>query len=337
MHCKKDIVIYNEKEYRALEIIKILGLSRALYYRNRDLGLSPQEAFISIIKNKEKKEQRGNLKPIEIAKKNNISIHAIYKGLYRGLSVEDITKKQQANKIKEKENLEYLRKIGLPDEYDNLNDFCVNERLSIRLVDYYIKNGWNLYDAVLNSLNLKKVSNKISKYCIYGVQLNAIALKNSLDINSIRALIRRGFDYEDAIERVVFANVFAKNLGSKFNILWNIYHNEFLNNIDIKTKVSSEELDNFIIIYNIITHIKKELIYYQFLENINIDKFRLLDLDTRVKIALKTDNMLFTLSELYYILDFENGLMKEFLYIKEYGMWVYKCNRDVLKKIKKIT
>ena len=64
------------------------------------------------------------------------------------------------------------------------------------------------------------------------MQLNAIALKNSLDINSIRALIRRGFDYEDAIERVVFANVFAKNLGSKFNILWNIYHNEFLNNID---------------------------------------------------------------------------------------------------------
>ena len=55
MHCKKDKVIYNEKEYRALEIIKILGLSRALYYRNRDLGLSPQEAFISIIKNKEKK------------------------------------------------------------------------------------------------------------------------------------------------------------------------------------------------------------------------------------------------------------------------------------------
>ena len=47
--------------------------------------------------------------------------------------------------------------------------------------------------------------------------------------------------------------------------------------------------------------------------------------------------MLFTLSELYYILDFENGLMKEFLYIKEYGMWVYKGNKDVLKKIKKIT
>ena len=39
--------------------------------------------------------------------------------------------------------------------------------------------------------------------------------------------------------------------------------------------------------------------------------------------------------ELYYIFDFDTGLMKDFVWDNDKEVWLYKTNKDVLKLIKK--
>lgn len=83
-------------------------------------------------------------------------------------------------------------------------------------------------------------------------------------------------------------------------------------------------------------HIKRDLFYYAFLETIDVTRYRFFDLDFCVQqVLLNNEKLPFTLSELYYILDFENGLMKDFTFLEEQQVWVYNGNREVLKKLKK--
>lgn len=336
MECKNDLVNYEGKEYRALKIIKKLNLSRGLYYNKREIGMYPQEAFLYCLSSKKKREQIGTLNPTKISQENNIAADAIYRGLYNDKPIDKIILEQKAKQIKRNENLEYLYKIGLPSEYSSLTKFCVDERINENLIRYYIQNGMNLYDAVANSLTVISIGNKACKYCFCGLQLSAIALKYGCEINQLRYLLRKGFNYIEAIEREVFARTFSEKLGGRFNYLWNIYQNEFLKGLDVQDKVTKSEFANFVIAYSKMEHIKRYLNYYHFLEFIDIEKFKLLSLDERVKNVLLTSNdITFSLSELYYILDFENGLMKDFEFIKKYGMWVYLGNSEVLKKLKK--
>ena len=110
----------------------------------------------------------------------------------------------------------------------------------------------------------------------------------------------------------------------------------FLKGEDIQNKITEEELESFVVSYNRMEHIKRDLVYYEFLESVGISKYQLLSLDGRVQNVLLTDpNVSFTLSELYYILDFDNGLMSEFTYVGAHHLWVYSGNREVLKKLKK--
>lgn len=83
-------------------------------------------------------------------------------------------------------------------------------------------------------------------------------------------------------------------------------------------------------------HIKRDFIYYAFLENIDISAYKALSLDSRVQSALLANSsIVFSLSELYYIFDFEEGLMKEFTYVVTHQVWIFSGNKEVLKRLKK--
>lgn len=176
------------------------------------------------------------------------------------------------------------------------------------------------------------------KYIYNGVSLRALAQKYTLDVNRLNFWLRKGYSYLEAIEKEVFARTFTsfENIMKRFTYLWEIYKNEFLKSLDIQTKVTDKELQAFISIYSRMEHIKRDLFYYAFLETIDVTRYRFFDLDFCVQqVLLNNEKLPFTLSELYYILDFENGLMKDFTFLEEQQVWVYNGNREVLKKLKK--
>ncbi len=321
-----NTIIYNGKECNALEVIRKLGLNHTIYYKKRKEGLSAQEAFLYCW------NYKHHVTIKNIAEKANVSAKVMSRGLRNGLSKEE----QQEKREKRIQTLKYLREIGLPKEYNSLTDFCNREQLNMSVIYKQIQNGLNLYEAVQNSFFIKEVNVRKSAK-LFGVQLKSIAQKYKLDPNQINFWIRNGFDYQDAIEREVFTRIFGFNTNGWRTInLWKIYQNEFLKDVDIQDKVTDEELENFVIIYNRMKHIKKDFVYYEFLESVGISVYQLLSLDERVQDVLLIDaNVSFTLSELYYILDFEHGFMSEFTYIETHHMWIYSGNREVLKKIKK--
>lgn len=332
MDMKYDKVIYDETEFKALEIIKKLELCKTTYYNHRVKGMSAQDAFLHCL-NLKNKSQRSIIK--KIAEETKISPKTISKGFRNNMSQEEIVKVQQQKKEKEFQTQEYLRKIGLPLKYNSLTDFCIQEQLNIGKVYSEIQKGMNLYDAVRNSLVIKVRSSE-TIYC--GVLLSSIAKKYRLDSQRLSFWLRKGYDHLEAIEKEVFARTFSKfeNDVRKFQYLWKIYQNEFLKGINMQDKVTDRELESFVVSYNRMEHIKRDLRYYKFLEGVGISAYQLLSLDERVQDVLLTDsNVSFTLSELYYILDFEQGLMSEFTYIEKYHVWVYSGNREVLKKLKK--
>lgn len=327
-------IIHDGKKCNAVEIIRKLNLNQTVYYNQRKKGISAQEAFLHC----------WNLKQVvtikQIAKETQISSTAIRRGFHKGLSlkeIQDAHQEKKEKKEKEFQTLEYLRKIGLPLEYNSLTDFCNQEQLNMIRVYKEIQKGMNLYEAVEQSLILKEgYVGRSTKY--FGVQLKSIAQKYKLDHNQINFWLRKGYSFQEAIEKEVFARTFATfgNDVRKFQYLWKVYQNEFLKGIDIQDKVTDRELESFVVSYNRMEHIKRDLKYYEFLEGVGISAYQLLSLDERVQDVLLTDpNATFTLSELYYILDFEHGLMSEFTYIEKHNVWVYSGNKEVLKKLKK--
>lgn len=324
-------IVHDGKECNAVEIIRKLNLNQTVYYNQRKKGMSAQDAFLYCLHLKNK------IPIAQFAKEKEISQKAIGRGFQKGLSLEEIEEALRKKKEKEFESLEYLRKIGLPLEYNSLTDFCNREQLNRIKIYKRIQKGMNLYNAVKNSLIIKDgYIKRASKY--FGVQLKSIAQKYKLDPNQINFWLRKGYSYQETIEKEVFARTFSAfgNDVRKFQYLWKIYQNEFLKGIDIQDKVTDRELESFVVSYNRMEHITRDLTYYEFLEGVGISYYKLLSLDERVQDVLLTDsNVSFTLSELYYILDFEYGLMSEFTYIEKYHVWIYSGNREVLKKLKK--
>lgn len=324
-------VIHEGKEYKVLKIIKELGLNEMTYYNQRKKGMTAQDAFLHCLNLKNK------IKVKKVSEENQISKTAIYRGVNNNLPSAEIIKKVNEKKEKDFQTLEYLREIGLPLEYNSLTDFCNQERLNMIRVYKGIQKGMNLYKAVQNSLIIDRyVVEKSAKY--YGVQLKSIAQKYGLDSNQLNVWLRKGFNYQEAIERELFARIFSalKKSGNRIVYLWKIYQNEFLKGLDFQKKVTDDELQCFMLSYARMEHIKRDLMYYEFLEGVNIPVYKTGSLDERVQDVLLTDpNVTFTLSELYYILDFENGLMKDFTYVEPHHVWVYSGNREVLKKLKK--
>ncbi len=327
-------VIHEGKEYQILKIFKELDLNRTVYYNKRKKGLSAQEAFKYCL---DLKQKATNVTIKQISKETKISTNAISRGFHKGMSQEEIVKYQKEKKEKEAQTLEYLREIGLPLEYASLTDFCNREQLNLTRIHKGIQKGMNLYDAVQDSLIIRENNlGRSAKY--FGVQLRSIAQKYKLDSNQLNFWLRKGFSYQEAIEKEVFARTFSafKNDVRKFQYLWKIYQSEFLKGLDIQDKVTDKELESFVVSYNRMEHIKRDFIYYQFLEGIGISAYKLLSLDERVQNVLLTDSdVSFTLSELYYILDFDQGLMKDFTYIESHQVWVYSGNREVLRKLQK--
>lgn len=324
-----NTIIYDGKECDALEVMKSLDLNYATYYRQRKKGMSAQDAFLYCLHLKNK------IPIAQFAKEKEISQKAIGRGFQKGLSLEEIEEALRKKKEKEFESLEYLRKIGLPLEYNSLTDFCNREQLDWIKIYKRIQKGMNLYDAVKSSFTIT-TQNNANIY--YGIQLKSIAQKYRLDPHKINFWIRKGYNSQEAIEKEVFARTFStlKKSGNRIAYLWKVYQNEFLKGIDIQDKVTDRELESFIVSYNRMEYIKRDLKCYEFLEGVGISAYQLLSLDERVQDVLLTDsNVSFALSELYYILDFEHGLMSEFTYIEKYHVWVYSGNREVLKKLKK--
>lgn len=311
-------IIHEGKECNAVEVLKELDLNQSVYYSQRKKGLSAQDAFLYCL------NYKHHVTIKNIAEKANVSVKIMSRGFRNGMSEEEIIDYQKEMKEKKLQTLNYLREIGLPKEYNSLTDFCNREQLNMSIIYKKIQKGLNLYEAVQNSLVIKEGCVRKSAK-LFGVQLKSIAQKYKLDPNQINFWKRNGFDYQDAIEREVFTRIFGfiTNGWRTFN-LWEIYQNKFLKGVDIQDKVTDSELESFVTIYNRMKHIKKDFVYYEFLESVGISVYQLLSLDERVQDVLLTDaNVSFTLSELYYILDFEHGLMSEFTYIETHHMWVY--------------
>lgn len=148
MKCRYDYVIYEGKEYRALEIIKKLRIPNRTYYRQREKGMTSQEAFLYCLHSKQR------ITVVKAIKETKISKKTIYKGLHNNMSLDEIKKAKQNKEAKEFQTLEYLRQIGLPLEYNSLTDFCNRESLNMVRIYKGIQKGMNLYDATQNSLTL---------------------------------------------------------------------------------------------------------------------------------------------------------------------------------------
>lgn len=282
---------------------------------------------------KKRQEKRKGINVLQIAEENQVSKKVIYEGLYQDNSLDTILKIQEEKKEKNRQQLQYLHEIGMPIEYESVSDFCKKERLNLKMVLYNIQNGMDFYDAVQNSFN-KNI--KHFKYIYFNIQLKSLIQKYNLDYNQIGYWLRNGYDYASAIDREIFTRIFLKNIGGRLNYLWNIYQNEFLKGIDVQDKITDNEFENFIKIYNRMQHIRRDLKYYEYLTSIEILKYQTFSLDERVQNVLLCDKKIpFTLSELYYILDFEYGLMNEFTYLESHQIWIFNGNREVLKKLKK--
>lgn len=341
MKCKEDKVIYLGKQKRALEWIQELELSRKLYYKKRNLGMNAQEAFEHCLVVKKKSESNKNRPVIaQISRENQIASKTIYKGLNEGKTIEEVICERKYEKQEDEKLLAELRKQGLPQKYKNLYDFCIKEGLNYNVIFQKIQNGENLYDAVRSSFNIGAGRNK--KLFYHGISLKAICQKYHLNYAEINSIRKASGSIEYAIERNIFNQAFSKNLGRNANTLWEVFTRFFVtgNLENFPGKIEDSILNSFTLAYYQIQCIKRDFAYYQFLEEWDILFLKTDIVDERVKYVLEhTENVLdrFSLNELYFIFDFENGLMKDFEYVELNGKseWLYNnVNHEVLRMLK---
>lgn len=329
-----EVVNYQNNEYKVLEIIKELDLSIPSYYRSIKNNKSPQEAFDNCLLLKEKQNKKKGINVIKVAKDNNISHRTVYEGIYNNKNIDMIILETKEKQEIRKENLNYLYSIGLPPEYNSLTSFCKREGLNFSRVHNGIQKGYNLHDAILYSLI---PCNRKSKYIYLNIPLIYISQKYNLDYNQLLYWIKT-CSYKDAIHNEIFSSMFHKNMGSRLNYLRRIYQNKFICGEDVKNDITEEEYEIFIQYQTKINYIDRKISYYEFLETIDIAYFFPLNLDERIKRVLLSSKYLpFNLSELYYILDFSNGLMKDFIYNNDNNIWIYnnRNKEEILSRIKK--
>ncbi len=326
-----ESVNYNGKQENVLQLIKELEIPSQTYYDKRNLGWTAQEAFDYCLQLKNKKT--NGLTIAKLGRKNHISSKTIYRGLKHGKTLDTIISEQQEAKKLEEVFLEKLRKQGLPMEHENVHEFLVKQGLNSSSVYINMQKGMNLYDAIASSFGKQHVRN--TKHIFLGIQLKSLCQKYGLSDRIVNELIQKGNNYFSAIERTVFNQCFSYNLTNRANYLWNIYQNYFLKGIDIpeECNINEDILNSFTKSYYRMEDMKTDFRYYEFLSGINIALLETLSIEERVSNVYRED-LSFTSSELYYILDFEHGLMSDFMYLEEQNMWVYKGNQQILEKLK---
>ena len=330
----KDQIIYQNMIYRVYDLLKKQELSIDVYRMKRKEGLSIEEAFQHCIRVKKRQMCRKEKNVLEIAKTSGFSKKVFYEGLYQNKSIEQIVNEQKQKRNQNEEYLNYLYAIGLPKDYTSLTEFCNQNSLNAGLVQKNIQNGMDLYNAVLYSFEKNHMSS--NKYVYLGIQLKSLAQKYQLDYMKICFWLRNGKNYKEAIERTIFTKSFYKNIGGRANYLWKYYQTEFLQNKKSDDIITDEELIALTDYYLKIEKIRKDFLYYSFLSKLSISEYKELNIDDRVKKVLVSHDFIpFTLSELYYLLDFENGLMTDFSFLEDLNIWVYNGNREVLQRLKK--
>lgn len=222
------------------------------------------------------------------------------------------------------------------ERYDTLYSFCVGNGLNYSIIYEYLLEGMDLYEAVKLSLDVK--TNQV-KYKWAGVSVKSICEKFHLCYATVIAPIR----YKEgnviyAIEKEILSQA-LKIKSIAFREYWRIYRETILLKMkDIhEFRLNSKILEGFSDAYYRTQIVLKELNYYTFLDRMR-RKYDLdaMSVDERVQLMLNEDNN-YSLHELYYIMDYENGLMEGYQQytIKGENVWIYKGNVQILERLKK--
>lgn len=335
MKWMQDIVFYEEKEYQARFLIKKLGLSDITYRNKRREGWGSQKAFEHCLALKRRKNYLKKFNISQLAKVKKVSLQAIYKNIDNEnfsdtlLSFDALEEKRNNFQI-------LLSSQDLLSEYNTINEFCIGEGLNACTVYQNLKSGMSLYDAVSKSFSLQFSRNMKNIYL--GILVKSLAQKYRLDYDSIQCFFRKTHDYLFAFHQDVFKRVFSNYSVKKKQMLWQVYFNSFLNDISILSSddVDEEILNLFFKVYWNFQSIQRDFSYYQFLTTFSIPDYTSLSVDERVaSFVVRFSTLPFSLEEMYYILDFEQGLMQDFIYYEKKNVWIYKGNREVLKRLKK--
>ncbi len=316
-------VIYNGEKCKATSILKSLGVSDSGYFKRRKQGMSAQEAFDRSVNYLLKPKQNIT----KFSRENHTANKTTYEGLAKNKSLEEI-KSDKINKLHE-EAL-FLNKLyddGMPKEFSDLYSFCRENGLHYSSIYYRIKKGYSLKEAVYDvSKNFLTGNNQ---YFIGNITISGFCQKYRLDYYEFMKYYKKCHNLEETLERRIFNQTFNYNLGRRGSVLWNAFL-EFQINYEVPA-ISSEELKSFILADNRIRIIKRDLEYYEFLREFSVLDIENNNIDTMVFKVLE-DGVTFSLSELYFIFDLKNGLMKDFIYDYDKNIWSYNPrNIPILK------
>lgn len=323
MKRKNDLVIYNNQEQNAILLIKELNLSRKWYYKRRNQGKSAQEAFDDCLNAKLKPNK--NYKITIVAKDNHISPKKIYKEIEQGKNINEVIAQNTKEQEIKREEQDYLHRIGLPQEYENIHDFCIKNGLDYQLVVKELKNGQSFTNALNTPRKLKR-----SQLIYFKIQLKSLCLKLNLNYQEVR---RKAINMEitDALTSNLFNQCFSTNLGNGSSKMWLLYQ-QYLK--EPSTITDETLLATFKMFQEKNKILNRYISYYQFLSYLPIKKLIDLPLDERVRyILLNIKDCHLTLMELYYILDFKNGLMQDFTYLfdGQSDLWLYQPSYSLTK------
>ena len=336
MKWMQDIVFFDGKEQKVRFLIKILKLSSTTYRNKRREGWSAQKAFEHCRALKKRKEYLKNVNVKKLSEEKNVSLQAIYKSLNNEKEPAEILASYEDLKKKREDFHSLLSSQDAISQYKSIYEFCIQEGLNVSSVYQNLASGMTFYEAVLNSFSMQLGNNVKNIYL--GILVKSLAQKYRLDYEAIQFIFRKTHDYVLSFHKVLFHQVFADYSINKKKILWKIYMESFLNDCSVipMDVINDHVLNLFFQVYWNFQSIQKDFNYYQFLTTISIPDYISLSIDERVACLLqKFATLPFSLEEMYFILDFEHGLMQDFVYHKLKNIWVYKGNREVLKKLKK--
>ena len=333
MDLKTEIVFY-EGEYRKVKLlIQEFELSLATYRNKRKLGWEPQKSFEHCLALKKKKEELKKLNIDAIAKKYGVTSQAIYKRLGEGKEISEIVSHLEIRNQKKEKIFNQFQKLEISNQYKDFYDFCIQEGLSTSSIYKNLADGMNLYDAIAYSFigNPKNI-----KYIFHGILLKSLCQKYCLNYDTVQFLFRKTQNYEFTFMKAVFNQIFLKNFEKNREELWKIYIYSDLGDINFSKEIVDDKIIQlFFQVYWRCQALQKDFLYYQFLNTLDISFLISLNLEDRVRSVLSTvETFSFSLKELYFILDFEMGLMQDFAFLEKKNIWVYKGNRRVLEKLK---
>lgn len=330
-----DIVCYNSEFNNVGVFIKSLGLSSITYRNKRREGWESQKAFEHCLKLKEKKDKFKAVDIGKLAREYGVSKQAIYKSVSKRKEVLEIQKKKESIKMKKEYLDSWLVNQNLSTKYEDFYDFCIREGLNANSIYKSLDERMSPYNAILASFQLNSTYNNV-KYIYFGIAVKSLCQKYRLSYDNFQYIFKSSKEYELTFHKMIFNKIFSEYSINKRKELWKCYlallnHSCML----IDYKISDNILNMFFQTYWKFQSLQSNFYYYQILEFLPISNLFFLHLEDRVIFVLTYfPNISISFNELYYLLDFENGFMCDFVYIEEKRIWVYKGNYKVLGKIK---